>query len=166
VFKMSLFGTSPDESAKANTPKSRLALFDDEADPEPRSKSLLFADEVNIPDTSPWEIPTPKKHSRSELIKSLLSASDVPDGYVDLFDIVHSGPDNDGGMISSSGVARVLSTGSLSANDQAKIMSILAPDGQISSIGRNEFNVLLALIGLAQEKEEISLDSVDERRQS
>jgi sorting nexin-8 len=162
---MSLFGTSPDESAATSVSKSRLSLFD-EPTLEPDSKSSLFADEGDIPGTSPWGIPTPKKAPRGELIKYLLPTSDVPDTYIDLFDIVLSSGDNDGGKISSSGVTKVLSAGSLSADDQTKIMNIIASGGHLLSLGRNEFNVLLALIGLAQEKEEVTLDSVDERRRS
>lgn len=104
-------------------------------------------------------MPTPKKAGRAELIKSLLPASDVPDSYVDVFDNV-----NTGGKVDSAGVSRVLADGKLGADEQSRIMSIVAPGGQIVDLGRNEFNVLLALIGLAQEGEELSLDSVDERR--
>ena len=45
-------------------------------------------------------------------------------------------------------------------------MSIISSGGQLSDLGRTEFNVLLALIGLAQEHEDITLDGVDERRKS
>ncbi len=45
-------------------------------------------------------------------------------------------------------------------------MGIIAPGGGEIALGRGEFSVLLALIGLAQEGDAISLDSVDERRRS
>ncbi|KAI0399884.1 hypothetical protein F4802DRAFT_587416 [Xylaria palmicola] len=45
-------------------------------------------------------------------------------------------------------------------------MNIIAPSGGEVSLGRDEFNVLLALIALAQEGEPVSLDSVDERRRN
>lgn len=165
---MSLFGTSPEESGAAATAqaKSRLSLFDDEPSPTPGSKSSLFADDDSIPGTSPWGLPTPKKAPRGELIKSLLPASDVPDSYIDLFDNVLKDGINEGGRISPSGISRVLSAGSLGADAQARIMNLIAPGGQPASLGRNEFNVLLALIGLAQEGEDITLDGVDERRRS
>jgi sorting nexin-8 len=164
---MSLFGTSPDDSgAGALAAKSRSSLFDDEPTQAPGSKSSLFADDDNVPGMSPWSLPTPKKASRGELVKTLLPASEVPDSYVDLFDNVLKGGDSEGGKISSSGVNKVLSAGNLSGNDQARILSVIAPGGQVTSLGRSEFNVLLALIGLAQEHEEISLDGVDERRRS
>lgn len=158
---MSLFGE--DEPAPAS--KSRLSLFDDEPSPAPGSKSSLFADDDG-PGASPWGIPTPKKAARGELIKNLLPASDVPDSYIDTFDDVAKGADNVGGKISVNGIARVLSAANLGADDQSRIVSVISSGGQLSDLGRNEFNVVLALIGLAQEHEDITLDGVDERRRS
>ena len=159
---MSLFG---DESP-APASKSRLSLFDDDdASPAPGSKSSLFDDD-NAPGSSPWGIPTPKKAARGDLIKSLLPASDVPDNYIDLFDNVVNGGDGVGGKISAAGVTRVLSAGKLGADEQSRILSLISSSGQLSDLSRNEFNVLLALIGLAQEHEDITLDGVDERRRS
>ena len=159
---MSLFG---DESP-APASKSRLSLFDDDdASPAPGLKSSLFDDD-NAPGSSPWGIPTPKKAARGDLIKGLLPASDVPDSYIDLFDNVVDGGDSVGGKISAAGVTRVLRAGNLGANDQSRIMSLISSSGQLSDLSRNEFNVLLALIGLAQEHEDITLDGVDERRRS
>jgi sorting nexin-8 len=159
---MSLFG---DESP-APASKSRLSLFDDDdASPAPGSKSSLF-DNDNAPGSSPWGIPTPKKAARGDLIKSLLPASDVPDSYIDVFDNVVRGGDSVGGKISAAGVTRVLSAGRLGADEQSRIMSLISSSGQLSDLSRNEFNVLLALIGLAQEHEDITLDGVDERRRS
>jgi sorting nexin-8 len=159
---MSLFG---DESP-APASKSRLSLFDDDdASPAPGSKSSLFDDD-NAPGSSPWGIPIPKKAARGDLIKSLLPASDVPDSYIDLFDNVVNGGDSVGGKISAAGVTRVLSAGKLGADDQSRIMSLISSSSRLSDLSRNEFNVLLALIGLAQEHEDITLDGVDERRRS
>lgn len=163
---MSLFGSSPDEPAPiASNSRSKNSLFDDEPSPAPGSKSSLFADD-DAPGASPWGMPTPKKAARGELIKNLLPASDVPDSYIDLFETIVKGDDQVGGKINAAGVGRVLSAGNLGADDQSHIMSIISPSGKLSDIGRNEFNVLLALIGLAQEHEDITLDSVDERRRS
>ena len=163
---MSLFGSSPDEN---NTPaissKSRNSLFDDEPSPVPGSKSSLFADD-DASNGSPWGLPTPQKAKRGELILTLLPASDVPDSYIDIFDNVLRGGDGVGGKVSAAGVAKVLSAGSLSAHDQSRIVSVITRSGQVADLSRNEFNVLLALIGLAQENEDITLDSVDERRKS
>jgi sorting nexin-8 len=163
---MSLFGSSPDEPAPiASNSRSKTSLFDDEPSPAPGSKSSLFADD-DAPGASPWGMPTPKKAARGELIRNLLPASDVPDLYIDLFDSIIKGDDQVGGKINAAGIVKVLSAGNLGADDQSRIMSIVSSSGQLSDIGRNEFNVLLALIGLAQEHEDITLDSVDERRRS
>ncbi|KAE8450916.1 hypothetical protein EG329_005356 [Mollisiaceae sp. DMI_Dod_QoI] len=159
---MSLFGD--EESIPVPASKSRLSLFDDEPSSTPGSKSSLFADDDNGP--SPWGLPTPKKAGRGELIKNLLPASDVPDSYIDTFDNIIKGGDGSGGKISAAGVTRVLSAGKLSADDQSRIVSIVSSGGQLSDLSRNEFNVLLALVGLAQEHEDITLDSVDERRKN
>lgn len=163
---MSLFGTSPDDpGAVAAAAKSRLALFDDEPSTAPGSKPALFADDDNVPGMSPWGLPTPKRAARGELIKTLLPASDVPDSYIDLFDNMLKVGSSEG-KINPSGISKVLNAGSLDADEQARIMNLIAPGGQMPSLGRNEFNVLIALIGLAQEREDITLDGVDERRQS
>lgn len=111
-------------------------------------------------------MPTTQKIKRGELIQTLLPASDVPDSYIDTFDNVLKGGDGAGGKVSAAGVAKVLSAGNLGADDQSRILSVISKGGQFADLSRNEFNVLLALIGLAQENEDITLDGVDERRKS
>lgn len=162
---MSLFGSSPEESAPVfdATSKSRNSLFDDEAS-EPGSKSSLFADDDG-PTSSPWGMPTPKKAARSELIRNLLDSASVPDSYVDTFDAILK-IDGGGGKITPAGITKVLSAGKLGADEQSRITNLITSGGQLTDLGRNEFNVLLALIGLAQENEDITLDGVDERRRS
>lgn len=162
---MSLFGSSPEDPAPINTAasKSRNSLFDDEASP-PGSKSSLFADD-DAPTSSPWGMPTPKKGARSDLIKNLLDSATVPDSYIDTFDRVLKA-DGSGGKITPAGITKVLSAGKLGADEQSRITNLITSGGQLTNLSRNEFNVLLALIGLAQEHDEISLDSVDERRKS
>lgn len=155
---MSLFGD--DEPAAPS--KSRISLFDDES-PAPGSKSSLFADDE--PTSSPWGLPTPKKASRRDLLKNLLPASDVPDSYIDIFDDLVKEGNSNGGKLKPEDVGKVLSAGGVNAEQANKIMSIVAPSGG-AELNRNEFNVLLALIGLAQEFEDITLDGVDERRRS
>lgn len=187
---MSLFGTSPteDDSHGPSTPSRSRAggagngLFDDDNNtaPSPRHKkstssvgSSLFADDKDVSasngddSSSPWDMPTPRKQrSRAELIGKLLPAADAPESYIETFETVVR-EDGSGGRVSAAGVAKVFAMARLDADGQAKIMSILAP-GNASDVtlGHNEFNVLLALIGLAQEGDIISLDGVDERRQS
>jgi sorting nexin-8 len=153
---MSLFGDpSPTEAAPTNS----KSLFGNE--PAAASSTSLFDDDANA---SPWSMPTPKKQARQNLLKTLLPATDVPESYIDAFDIVveHEGS----GAVSYESVESILRSASLTSADQTRILGFVAPSGRDSfnPLGRSEFNVLLALIGLAQESEELSLDGVDERR--
>ncbi|KAK5122127.1 hypothetical protein LTR85_004373 [Meristemomyces frigidus] len=151
---MSLFG---DES---ETPSSRpkSSLFDDE-NAQSKASSSIFGDASADANDSPWGF-TPKKNAgRGSLVKSLLADADVPDLYVDTFDSLQSG-----GRSGAQECQRLLGESKISRGDQDKIWSIVSSNGESSSLGRNEFSVLLALIGLAQEGEELSLDAVDERR--
>jgi sorting nexin-8 len=111
-------------------------------------------------------MPTPRKQqSRADLLRSLLAGTDVPDSYIEAFDHALRA-DGSGGKVSSAGVSKVLAAAKLDADDQARIANIIAPGGDGSDLGRDAFNVLLALIGLAQEGEGVSLDGVDDRRRS
>lgn len=134
---------------------------------QPQSQSQsnsIFQDDSGA--GSPWDMPTPRKQqSRADVLRSLLPASDAPDSYIETFDNVVR-DDGAGGKISFGGIMRVLAAAKLDADAQAKIMNIIAPGGGDVALGRNEFNVLLGLIGLAQEGETVSLDSIDERRTS
>ncbi|KAF0643148.1 hypothetical protein FPSE5266_06491 [Fusarium pseudograminearum] len=163
---MSLFGSSPTEDSPALSPpgparRGGSGLFDEESTSKPSNS--LFADDDDSQD-SPWDMPTPRKQqSRADLIRSLLAGSDVPDSYIEIFDTVVR-EDGSGGQATSGGIAKLFATARLGADAQARIMSLVAPGGGDIKLGRNEFNVLLALVGLAQEGEIISLDGVDERR--
>lgn len=155
---MSLFGSSPTESSALNS----KSLFGE----EPRaaqSTSSLFADDNT---ESPWSMPTPKKVARQNVVKNLLPATDVPDSYVDAYDAVLNANERTGVGIGLAGVKKVLQGSGIADTEQAKILNFVVPGGQENSngIGRSEFNVLIALIGLAQEGEDITLDGVDERR--
>ncbi|EAQ88699.1 hypothetical protein CHGG_05318 [Chaetomium globosum CBS 148.51] len=166
---MSLFGSSPsDESPdlrSSNFPNSRSSLFDHEPPMTKSTTSALFADDDPGSD-SPWDMPPPRRQqTRADVIRRLLPASDVPDAYIVVFDKVVA-EDGRGGRITAGGVARTLAAAKLGADAQARIMAIVAQggSGEEVSLDRNQFNVLLALIGLAQEGEGVSLDGVDERR--
>jgi sorting nexin-8 len=163
---MSLFGTSPPEAAQPSSNANPKSLFGDDTVTAPTSNSSLFAD--NAGDASPWSMPTPKKAARRELVKNLLPATDVPESYIDSYDTVLDSKDRVGAGIGLTGIKNILASSGLSAADQAKILNFVLPGGQESAtgLGRSEFNVLLALIGLGQEGEEITLDGVDERRRS
>ncbi|KIW64065.1 hypothetical protein, variant [Phialophora macrospora] len=155
---MSLFGSSPTETA----PLNNKSLFGDEP-ARPPTVSSLFADDGG---DSPWSMPTPKKNARQNLVKNLLPALDVPESYVDAYDAVLIANERTGVGIGLVGVKRVLQSSNLSEQEQSKILNFVIPGGQESAngVGRSEFNVLLALIGLGQEGEDITLDGVDERR--
>lgn len=165
---MSLFGSSPTENeppmaASLSRPKSGAStLFDD--DPLPKASSSLFADDDSGGHESPWDMPTPRKQqSRGDLVRNLLSGVDVPDTYIETFDTVVR-EDGSAGKVNAGGIAKLFANARLGADAQARIMSLVAPGGGEITVDRNEFNVLLALVGLAQEGEIISLDGVDERR--
>lgn len=153
---MSLFGTSPDAPSR---PKS--SLFDDGTTAS-KGSSGIFADDTPADSGSPWDFPTPKKNGRRNLLRNLLADADVPESYIDIFDSLR--PDANGVAVDR--VRGMLQKSNISADDQAKIWDIVQsgaadPGGALTN---GEFNVFLALIGLAQEGEELSLDAVDERR--
>lgn len=168
---MSLFGEpEADESPSMTSSfaRSRQSLFDEEDSNNPSNSNSLFQDDdvAGSGRGSPWDMPTPRKqHSRAEIVRNLLPASDVPDSYIETFDSVVR-ENGSGGKVASGGVMRVLAAAKVGADDQAKILGIIAPGGGEVALGRNEFNVFLGLIGLAQEHEAISLDGIDERRRS
>jgi hypothetical protein len=159
---MSLFG---DEDVPSRA-KQSSSLFDDDPKPAGKPGNSLFADEIDSND-SPWAFPTPKKAGRGSLVKSLLPASDVPDSYIDAFDVVLDAGDRAGSGISIGGAKKLLASSGLPNDAQARILEIVQSGQEESAgLGRNEFNVLYALIGLAQEGEDVTLDSVDERKRS
>ncbi|KAM0260184.1 hypothetical protein ACHAQJ_002950 [Trichoderma viride] len=169
---MSLFGDEPTDNGPTldSTPTQRGGgggggLFDDEPASGRNSSNSLFDD--NSGASSPWDMPTPRKQqSRAELIRNLLPASDVPESYIGAFDTV-VGEDGQDGQVTASGIAKLFAIARLDADAQARIMSLVAPgEGSDVLLARNEFNVVLALIGLAQEGDIISLDGVDERRRN
>ncbi|KAI1134882.1 hypothetical protein F5Y05DRAFT_406271 [Hypoxylon sp. FL0543] len=168
--RMSLFGASPpndsSSSADPSMARSRNSLFDDDGPMTRSTSDTLFNDDDfgGSRAASPWDLPTPRKQqSRADLLRRLLDGVEVPDSYVEAFDRAVQ-EDGSGGKVTSPGVTKTLAAAKLGADDQAQIMRILAPSGNLDPIGRSEFNVLMALIGLAQEGEVVSLDGVDERR--
>ena len=166
---MSLFGTSPPgDAALANAQSS---LFDEDVAKtppvvtKPPSDSLFADDDFSTAGPPPWNMPTPRKHqSRADMVRKLLSTTNVPSSYIDAFDKLVN-EDGIGGRVSAAGVARILNAAGLPGNDKARVLGLVTPVGA-STLGRGEFNVLLALIALVQRGEYISLDSVDEHRRS
>lgn len=166
---MSLFGSSPDDSSvpSHSQPQSK-SLFEDGPTPGAASNASLFTDDDDGSGPSPWALPTPKKAGRSELVKTLLPASAVPESYIDIFDTLLDSGDRLGSGISLTGVKKLLEGSGLDPAEQARVLNLVIPGGKegAGGLGRSEFNVLLALIGLSQEDEEATLDGVDERRKS
>ncbi|KAL1296544.1 hypothetical protein AAFC00_000049 [Neodothiora populina] len=153
---MSLFGTSPPSVQQA----SKSSLFDDEPGAKSSGSGGLFDDDDDTAaGGSPWDFPNPKKNSaRRNVIKTLLPATDVPEAYIDAFDVLSA----ETGGVEPEQIRSLLVDGRLGAAEQAKIIDMIGGSAEV--LGRPELNVLLALIGLAQEGEDLSLDAVDERK--
>ena len=163
---MSLFGSSPPESVPETRSQPKSSLFDDEQKTGAKSGSGLFDDEGATGD-SPWSMPTPKKGGRGDLVKTLLPASDVPESYVDAFDVLANSENKaEGGQIAIGGVKKILEGSRIDAEEQGRILKLVTGGKDVTALGRNEFNVFVALIGLSAEGDEATLDSVDERRKS
>ncbi|KAJ5102246.1 hypothetical protein NUU61_004468 [Penicillium alfredii] len=163
---MSLFGPSPEEPSTGNSaqrPKS--SLFAD----EPVAGSSLFADDDGDDSSSSrWNIQnnTAKRYARRDIARTLLPATDVPESYVDAYDSLLNSGERVGSGVGLTSIREILSSSQLSASDQGKIFNLVVSSDRESSneLGRGEFNVLLALVGLAQEGEDLSFDAVDDRR--
>ncbi len=141
-------------------------MFDDDNAAAAGNSSIFEDGDGSGP--SPWEMPTPKKPAKGDMVKTLLPATSVPESYIDAFDtILDSGYKTGAGSITLAGAKKLFEGSGVSADEQARIINIVT-GGQESShgLGRNAFNVLVALIGLAQEHDETTLDGVDERRRS
>jgi sorting nexin-8 len=162
---MSLFGD--DGPAPTSTPSRRpqsASLFDNPSTPSARN-STLFADDDTHQATNdyPWGFTSSKRAAQSTLVKTLLPAGDVPEAYVDVYDRLLADEDVGAAGVSGDVARKVLKESSV--DDEAE-RSILKTVGEGKVLGRGEVNMLLALIGLAQEGEEVTLDGVDERRKS
>lgn len=157
---MSLFGDS--DAPSPQRPKS--SLFDDDNTGAATSKtsSGMFGDSVvDDANDSPWGFTPKKSAGRGNVVKSLLADANIPDAYIDTFDTAQTGA----GRVSADECRRLLAGArGLNSADQDRIWRLVSSNGELASLGRAEFNVLLALIGLVQEGEELSLDAVDERR--
>ncbi|KAF2198916.1 sorting nexin mvp1 [Delitschia confertaspora ATCC 74209] len=161
---MSLFG----DDDLPSRPKQHSSLFDDDP-PNSGAKSSggLFDDFHDGGNDSPWAFPTPKKAARGNLVKSLLPASKVPDAYIDVYDaLLESGDRADNG-VSLEGARRLLKESGVGGDVQERIIDVVrVPEQEERGLGREEFNVMFALLGLAQEGEDVTLDGVDERKEN
>ncbi|KAJ5098001.1 hypothetical protein N7532_005002 [Penicillium argentinense] len=163
---MSLFGASPEEPpAASSTHKSKASLFADES---AAGSSSLFADDIGDDSSSAWnpQNNTAKRTARRDLVRTLLPATDVPESYIDAYDLILNSGDRVGSGVGLTSIREILSSSGLTASDQGKILNLVVSGDHENSggLGRPEFNVLLALIGLAQEGEDLSFDAVDDHR--
>ncbi|KAJ5423324.1 hypothetical protein N7491_008540 [Penicillium cf. griseofulvum] len=162
---MSLFGTSPEDPSAGDPSRSKSSLF---ADEPATGGSSLFADDDGGDSSSPWNAQnnTAKRTARRDLVRTLLPNTDVPESYIDAYDLILNTGDRVGSGIGLTSVREILSSSGLTATDQSKILNLVASGDHesFSGFGRGEFNVLLALVGLAQEGEDLSFDAVDDRR--
>jgi sorting nexin-8 len=163
TFIMSLFGDTPNETTPRRT-KTASSLFDD-ANVTPTRNSGLFADDGNSNSDSPWGFSSTKRAAKSTLVKTLLPGNAVPELYVDVFDKLYAETGGSGTGISAGVAKNVLRESKIDEESSGVIMQTVMSD-ETKELGRGEVNVLLALIGLAQEGDEITLDGVDERRSS
>ncbi|KAL8940494.1 MAG: hypothetical protein Q9216_002781 [Gyalolechia sp. 2 TL-2023] len=159
---MSLFGSSP-PAEPAREGKSQ-SLFDDDRANDVADSSIFDDGDGSGP--SPWDMPTPKKPAKGGVVKTLLPATNVPESYIDAFDtILESGFGAGMSSVTLAGARKVFEGSGMDADEQARILNIVTGGQEPSDgLGRSEFNVLVALTGLAQEHEEVTLDGVDERR--
>lgn len=169
---MSLFGD--DDHVPSRAKQSSSLFFDDDdnhgAKPAAtRGGNSLFADELDSGD-SPWAFPSSKKADRGDLVRALLPAHDVPDAYVDAFEALldageRAGPAGDN--VSMEGVKKLMQASRVAGDMQARILDIVRlPEQESAGLGRAEFNVVMALMGLALEGDDVTLDGVDERKRS
>ncbi|KAJ6129113.1 hypothetical protein N7512_001893 [Penicillium capsulatum] len=162
---MSLFGTSPEGPSGAHSAhRSKSSLFADEFG---GGSSSLFADDDGDDGSSTTWNPqnsTAKRTARRDLVQTLLPATDVPESYVDAYDLILNSGDRVGSGVGLTSVREILSSSGLTASDQGKIFNLVVSSDHESSgrLGRAEFNVLLALVGLAQDGEDLSFDAVDD----
>ncbi|EKV15871.1 Sorting nexin mvp1 [Penicillium digitatum PHI26] len=162
---MSLFGTSPEDHPAGDSTRVKSSLF---ADEPATGGSSLFADDDGDDSSSPWNAQnnTAKRTARRDLARTLLPNTDVPESYIDAYDLILNSGDRVGSGIGLTSVREILSSSGLTATDQSNILNLVASGDHesFSGLGRGEFNVLLALVGLAQEGEDLSFDAVDDRR--
>ena len=160
---MSLFGSSPDESF--GTSKLRNSLFDEGASHTLVSKSSIITNGDSSVSSQRRSI-SPDQVSSSKFVKRLIPSSAIPSRYVDIFDSISQEDDGFNGEINAAGIAKTFACSMLDKEVEQLILKVLYAGNQTTSLDRNEYNVLLALIGFAQERREISLNNVNQNIQN
>lgn len=155
-------------------------LFDDVGDgdiwalPAPRSRSV--GPGMSVP--GPKILDTAGGGASGDwkgVVKTLVNEgnSNLPLVYAQVYErvLIEYPAGGFGTGISAAGVRRVLEEAGLSDDEGAgrRIKESVMGVGGIGAeagIGKGEFNVLMAMIGLAQEGKEVNIDEVDDRRRS
>jgi len=160
---MSLFGDSPPRQK----PQDKSNLFD-ESSSNKNAGSGLFADqETYNGDSTPWDMPTPRKNAKRTLIRTIIGEDDVPELYDRAFNVLIQRDESTDGTVSADTVRRFLAEDCNIQQSQANVIFNIINTGQSPRFIKAEINVLLALVGLAQEEgEDVNLDSVQERRKT
>lgn len=168
---MSLFSSSP-ETTVFHTPstsnkRTSNTLFEPDNAKQKTDISAsgsLFADDTSKVN-SDWGFPTAKRHSKVNLVDKLLPSDEVPQEYIEVFDLLLQGSGSTK-AVPLSEIQQLLDTTELEPSTRKQILQIITSGGGAATkdFSRGEVNVLLALIGLAEEAEDLSLDAVDERR--
>jgi hypothetical protein len=172
---MSLFGDDPPSSiTPTRRPKASASLFADadDADASGPASAAATAGSAAVTASSPlssWTpVPSAKRASMrgAALLRSLVPPGQAPDTYVDAYDrMAAENRSGGGGGVDAATVRDVLAQSGVDADAAVLIRKTVMPD-ESRELGRAEVNVFLAMIGLAQEGEEVTLDGVDERRRS
>ncbi|KAK6350213.1 sorting nexin [Orbilia brochopaga] len=167
---MSLFGSDD------HPPRARSSLFgaDDDDDDAGHSspphavagvRSSLFDDGLATSD--PWTFTPRAKRSGSttDMVKSVMRGAAVPNEYMSLYDTLAE----ETGGVTVGRLETLLEASRVREGFWERILELVAgrnrKDG--TGVGREAFNVFLALVGLAEEGEEdLGFDAVDDRKRS
>ncbi|RKF78862.1 Sorting nexin mvp1 [Golovinomyces cichoracearum] len=175
---MSLFGTSPPGSVESATSRSQNSFFKDgfgieRSVPKPsRSQNSFFEEDYGIERSVPkpslftdddnLSSQSRRKSVSKKAMRNLPQLSQVPKSYDEIF-VKTRRHDNINDVIKVDAIKNILAQSRLLPQDERLILQKIFQSSQPSDLTRDEFNVLLALIGLAQACEKITLDGVLQR---
>lgn len=155
---MSLFG-SPDVPTTTIPQKSLSVLFGDDSSVPGLKPSMFNEDKESSHEQ--WKFPVSDQSQRKELMMNLQPSWPIPE-YNEIFNTMSKDSDD---LIVREEVLKVLDCSGLNSDQKLLILKIIYHESETTRLTRNEFNVLLALIGLAQDYEDISLEKIYEKRQ-
>lgn len=163
---MSLFGSSPEDntpsgSTQASAARGRSALFDEDIVPP---SSSLFENDAHSDD--PWSFSAPRTSRRVGLDQLLTeSNAKIPEYYFSVFEVLlQQYPSRSRDAVSPDAIEKVLTEAELGNNSRDIVWNILGE--KKDAWNRSEIWALLCMVGLISEGEEVSMDSIDDRRRS